>query len=605
MANHELKHFSADNMNYLVFNMGSFKAHKHELYAECNSFKYDGLCLQETLTTDNVFKSEIEPELESFGFKCYHSQVDPTKKKKGMITAIRATHPSQMIKANYKSDKEIHVIEIRVPGGFIEIQNHYWNCSLTKIKPQLIQQLPHAKNCQYLGDYNAHHISLQSTSNNAFGNGIRDILDNEPNITHIPTKHPTTKAGTYIDKVFTSSNLKNRTNCKVLNLSSGGPKAGHYAIHVSTKTPKYLDRDDFVPKLKFTPENFPEFRDCLEKKLGKKDIFDNISPENVNESAKLLGEAYYEAAIEKFPHTKFHDHPWRSWYWNKKCEEARNRVNYWSRINKKRKLFIPGAKQKLIDAQQSAEKTYEEAILTTWPKICESLTLADNSSKNWKRITFIKNGGIPPPKVKDINPEKKATELANSFAQRTHSNNLSQKVKYTLSILSDLRDVVIKKAIETDDPDTDYDITDSEMETVTNINKSSSPGDDKITYQMIKQSGPKAKSVLKRIFNVIWNSGKMVKSWKIAAQIPLPKDKERLNFRPISLLSAFSKHLERIAKDRLMNKIASKMHENVFGYSKKRGTTDGNTCLTQKLSETLFRNNGIIQGKGKKHEYHN
>ena len=601
MANPISKQFSYDNWNELCLNMGSYKAHKRELIAELNSFKYDSLTLQETLTTEAVFESEIKHELESMGFKCYHTPVDPIKKRKGMITAIRATHPSRLVKqTSYKNDKEIHVIEIKVPGGYIELQNHYWNCSLPNIKPELIQQSTNVKSCRYSGDFNAHHISMQGSFNNSFGNGIRDILNKDMNIMHIPTKHPTTKAGTFIDKVFVSSNLKKNTECKVLNLSSGGAKAGHYAIHISTKTPKYLDRDDFVPKLKFDQDSFPLFRDCLEKKLGKKDIFENISPDNVNESARLLGEAYYEAAIEIFPHTKFHDHPWRSWYWNRDCEEARNRVNYWSRVNRKRKLFIPGAKQKLLDAKNFAEQVYEKAILTAWPNICKSLTLADNNSKNWKRIMFIKNGGIPPPKVKDMNPEKKATELADSFAQRTHSNNLSKKIADTMNVLSDLRNIVIKKAIECEDTETDYDITDFEVNKVTNITKSSAPGDDKITYSMIKESGTTAKSTIKKIYNVIWNSGKMVKAWKIAAQIPLPKDKERINFRPISLLSAFSKHLERIAKDRLLSKISNKMHKNVFGYSKKRGTTDGNACLTQKIGETLFRNNGIIKGKSKK-----
>ena len=95
--------------------------------------------------------------------------------------------------------------------------------------------------------------------------------------------------------------------------------------------------------------------------------------------------------------------------------------NYWT------KLFIPGEKQKLVDAKVYAQKTYDEAILLAWPKICESLTLAKNDSKNWKRIMHVKRGGIPPPKVKHQNPEIKAAELADSFAQRTHSDNLSQK----------------------------------------------------------------------------------------------------------------------------------------------------------------------------------
>ena len=118
MANKEARHSSAEQWHDLTFNMGSYKAHKHELIAECNSFKYDSLSLQETLTTELIFKSEIEHELESLGFRCYHTPVDPTKKRKGMITAIRATHPSRLIKqTSYKNDKEIHVVEIKVPGS--------------------------------------------------------------------------------------------------------------------------------------------------------------------------------------------------------------------------------------------------------------------------------------------------------------------------------------------------------------------------------------------------------------------------------------------------------------------------------------------------------
>ena len=514
-------YFNEDNMNFFVWNMGSYKTHKHAIFAELNSFKYDGLFLQETLTTDNIFKTEVRHELESLGFRVFHSAVDSLNHRKGMISGVRATHPSELKKCTYINDKEVHIIQVKVPGGFIELQNHYWNPSLPNLVPQLYPHLPHAKKCYDMGDFNIHHTSLQGNYDNKFGKGMRKILD-QSDISHIPTKQPTTKANTYIDKVFTSSNLKKLTKVKVLDVCSGGSKAGHYALHVSTRTAKYADKDDFIPKIKFDSENFPKFKACLENKLNKKDIFDDIRPDNVDESARLLAEAYHEAVLESFSQTKYHDHPWRSWYWSPKCEEARNRVNYWTRVNRKRKLFIPGAKQKLVDAKVYAQKTYDEAILLAWPKICESLTLAKNDSKNWKRIMYVKRGGIPPPKVKHQNPETKAAELADSFAQRTHSDNLSQKVRDTLANLSDMRNLLIQKALNTPDNQFDHDITEFEIENVSNINKSTAPGDDKITYPMIKNSGPTAKTITQKIYNVIWNSGKLVNDWKIAAQIPLP-----------------------------------------------------------------------------------
>ena len=58
-----------------------------------------------------------------------------------------------------------------------------------------------------------------------------------------------------------------------------------------------------------------------------------------------------------------------------------------------------------------------------------------------------------------------------------------------------------------------------------------SPGPDKITNEMIKHLGPKAKKVLLEIFNKSWKSGQVPQTWREAHMVQIHKkgkDKTKL-----------------------------------------------------------------------------
>ena len=61
------------------------------------------------------------------------------------------------------------------------------------------------------------------------------------------------------------------------------------------------------------------------------------------------------------------------------------------------------------------------------------------------------------------------------------------------------------------------------------------------------------------IFNDIWKTGNIPKSWKEATVIPILKpDKDHTdptNYRPISLTSCIYKTMERMINDRLINMV--------------------------------------------------
>ena len=76
----------------------------------------------------------------------------------------------------------------------------------------------------------------------------------------------------------------------------------------------------------------------------------------------------------------------------------------------------------------------------------------------------------------------------------------------------------------------------------------SSPGPDDIHYQLLKHLPSSSLSILLEIYNSIWTTGNIPKSWKEATVILIPKpDKDHTdpsNYRPIALTSCVCKTSE-------------------------------------------------------------
>ena len=78
---------------------------------------------------------------------------------------------------------------------------------------------------------------------------------------------------------------------------------------------------------------------------------------------------------------------------------------------------------------------------------------------------------------------------------------------------------------------------------------------DDIHYQLLKHLPVSTLLILLEIFNEIWKTGNIPKSWKEATVIPIPKpDKDHTdptNYCPIALTSCICKTMERMIYDRL------------------------------------------------------
>ena len=106
--------------------------------------------------------------------------------------------------------------------------------------------------------------------------------------------------------------------------------------------------------------------------------------------------------------------------------------------------------------------------------------------------------------------------------------------------------------------------------------------------------------ILLEIFNNIWKTGNIPKSWKEATVIPIPKpDKDHTdptNYRPIALTSCICKTMERMINDRLTwfleaNNIITDYQS---GFSRHRSTNDHLVRLETFIREAFVKKEHLV-----------
>ena len=118
------------------------------------------------------------------------------------------------------------------------------------------------------------------------------------------------------------------------------------------------------------------------------------------------------------------------------------------------------------------------------------------------------------------------------------------------------------------------------------------PGYDSISMNVVKESFNLICAPLTYIINLSLNSGVLPQEMKIARVIPLFKSGDKslfTNYRPVSVLPVFSKFLERIVYNRLINCLNKYdiLSRNQYGFRKNYSTAHALIQLYDKISNAL------------------
>jgi hypothetical protein len=127
---------------------------------------------------------------------------------------------------------------------------------------------------------------------------------------------------------------------------------------------------------------------------------------------------------------------------------------------------------------------------------------------------------------------------------------------------------------------------------INNLSETKSAGHDDISVKMIKIISEEIIKPLTYIYNLSFETGKIPNFLKIALVTPIFKAKENNlfeNYRPISVLTCFSKLLEKLMHKRLINYVEKHriLSEHQFGFRKNRSTEHAILELTDKISKAI------------------
>ena len=115
---------------------------------------------------------------------------------------------------------------------------------------------------------------------------------------------------------------------------------------------------------------------------------------------------------------------------------------------------------------------------------------------------------------------------------------------------------------------------------------------DNICMNLIKETINLIISPLTNIINLSITSGIAPKQLKIARVIPLYESAEQdifTNYRPVSVLPAFFKILERVMYNRVLKFLKKNniLSDNQYGFRKHHSTSYALTCLYDKISSAI------------------
>ncbi|XP_025419689.1 uncharacterized protein LOC112690014 [Sipha flava] len=224
-----------------------------------------------------------------------------------------------------------------------------------------------------------------------------------------------------------------------------------------------------------------------------------------------------------------------------------------------------------------AKRTIIDSKKLAWQHFTKTLTTSTPPSEVWGKIKAMKN----------IPVHKNIKFLQTNTLNLTASIDIANELGPFSLIDEDLRAL-------------NDEITISEIMLSLNKSKSKSCGPDNIPIDFIRHLPTQGINLILKIFNKLYLTNKFPKQWKKATIIPILKSSNNQHttegYRPISLLCALSKLLERIINNRLSWYLEKKnlLDEKQFGFRKQRSTYDCLTNIETEIRDTFATKQSMI-----------
>ena len=481
------------------------------------------------------------------------------------------------------TQKQLNVKDVLVgvvyrrPGTSVQIFNDAFAGFLTIIASE-------NRPCYIMGDFNIDLLNSNFCNlmflNNLLSNGFYPTIDRPTRIRE--------NSATLIDNIFVNSH----SNCL---------KSGAWLADISDHLPTFLllpyEHKSLKTNLKsiskriYSMDKMKNFRDEIAatnwapvyQAVGtenKFSVFNNFIVELHNRCFPLVKSTVKIKSIYK---------PWlTSGILNAVKKKNNLYKNFIKSTSSDLKLQYLQYKNKLTSIIRLAEKNYYASKL---------LEVRDNISKTWKIMNQMCGGKSARSQISEIkvsgasivDPQQMANKFNDFFVNvgPILAKSIPPAVKPPLSFM---------KGTFPDSmyflPTNEYEISDI----ISNLKNNDSKGFDDIPLKLIKNCSSSLSEILAYLNNQSFLEGVFPSSLKTAKVIPVHKceDPENINnYRPISVLSTFSKISEKLVWARLNKYISDKsiLHPSQYGFREKLSTSIALLKLADDISRSMDSGN--------------
>jgi len=575
----------ATDIKIFQWNANSITARKTELIHYLSTFSNPPqvICIQET-----HLSSRKEFQLENYNIE-RRDRIN--RSKGGVMTLIHKTISYTLLPSI--SDIEEITIEIRLHQQVIRIVNIY-NPPNNDIDLQKYNQMALRPNTILLGDFNAHSTLFGGNITDKLGDTLEKFIDdnnlillNDRTGTHIKPNGDTTA----IDLTIASPNLSMKCNWSVESTSLG---SDHYPILINLNEPPITSSYN-THRYIYKRANWQDF-----KESSKITFSNDLKNEDITTYCSNINRAIINAADHSIPVCHAKNRCRKVPYWNKKCSDAifnRNKAEKKMKRTKDLQDCIHYRLQKAI-----AQRTLRIEQYNYWTDYCNSLNNNTNLTSVWrmaKKMTGVNSNTNIPTLNKNNIQHVTDLEKANLIANTIASN--SADINYSTAFQQHRINMETKWRADTDTsinlPYIDAINEKFEIHELTaaikQCNRNSAPGNDDITYQLLKKLPNLALKKLLEFFNYLWEREQIVPEWKESIIIPIPKpgtDKSNpQSYRPIALTSALCKIQERLITTRLTWLLEKNniINPNQSAYRKHRSTLDHLIRLQDSINKSI------------------
>ena len=439
-----------------------------------------------------------------------------------------------------------------------------------------------AKNFIIGGDFNGHHPLWGSDRTCTNGKIIVENLDyenfvllNDNSPTHV-TLSPNGLSFSNIDLTFISTGLAINSNWYVTDDKKG---SDHFPIIIEvnakiifTQKPDYrynlkkMDWGNFISLLNSKKSYFNSDEFLNLDPLSRYDNFIEVLNDSILES--LPKNKKNQSTPTNIALKNNNSKPNCLW-WNDNCDK----------VIRQRKAAVLSIKHrftmdKFIEVKRIealTKKTLKEEKKKSWDQFCETISPNTKIKDFWRKIKLYKNAtnkyqNIGNPKEQECNIKKTIDSLC------APKHNVINPLKY----ISDIVD------------------NDGRGHVLNNLNITSAPGADKISYDILSALPEFHRRILLDIYNDFFHFKLFPDQWKQYLVIFIPKGNSN-KVRPISLASCMLKIMEKLIKERLQWWLEANgiLTSTQFGFRRGKSCVDNLSILTSDIHQSFFKKQSL------------